>query len=114
MELSAYTHYDGLGLAELVRNGDVTVKELGAAMLAAVERVNPQIKAVIETYAQRVEALSQDHKPEGVFGGVPFLLKDLFQWSCDCQATSEQAFRSGQDSRAKSTHVRTRRQGNVT
>ncbi|MEM7533984.1 MAG: amidase family protein, partial [Chloroflexota bacterium] len=78
--LSAYTHYDGLGLAELVRNGDVTVKELGAAMLAAVERVNPQINAVIETYAQRVEALSQDHKPEGVFGGVPFLLKDLFMY----------------------------------
>ena len=61
MELPAYTHYDGLGLAELVRNGDVTAKELGAAMLAAVERVNPQLNAVIETYAKRVEAIQSSY-----------------------------------------------------
>ncbi|MEM7111078.1 MAG: amidase family protein [Chloroflexota bacterium] len=78
MNLAEYAAYDGLGLAELVRKGEVTAKELGELALTAVSRTNPHINAVIETYADRVEAMSQDDQPVGVFGGVPFMLKDLF------------------------------------
>ncbi|MEM7346247.1 MAG: amidase, partial [Chloroflexota bacterium] len=77
MNLTEYTQYDGLGLADLIKQGDVTAKELGQLFLAAVEAINPQINAVIETYADRIEAMSQDYKPDGPFAGVPFLLKDL-------------------------------------
>lgn len=77
MNLVEYAQYDGLGLAELVRQREVTAKELGRLMLAAVEKINPQINAVIQTYANRVDAMRNDDLPSGPFAGVPFLLKDL-------------------------------------
>ena len=78
MNVAEYAQYDGLGLAELVKKSEVTAKELGKCLLTAVEQVNPQINAVIETYGERVAAMSQDDKPkDGIFAGVPFLLKDL-------------------------------------
>ena len=54
MHLAEYSQYDGLGLAELVRKKEVTCKELGELLLDGVEKVNPQINAVIETYPERV------------------------------------------------------------
>jgi len=77
MNLAEYPKYDGLGLAELVKRGEVTAKALGRLMLAAVEKVNPQINAVIQSYADRVEAMREDEVPDGPFTGVPFLLKDV-------------------------------------
>ena len=49
MNLKEYASYDGLGLAELVRKRDVTPKELAATAAAAIEAVNPQVNAVVET-----------------------------------------------------------------
>lgn len=77
MNLAEYTALDGLGLAGLVKRGEVTAKELGRLMLQAVDRANPHLNAVIETYAFRVEAMSPDFIPAGPFAGVPFLLKDF-------------------------------------
>jgi amidase len=77
MNLAEYAAYDGLGLAELVKRREVTAKELGRLMITAVEKANPQINAVIQTYAGRVEAMCQDYTPTGPFAGVPFLLKDI-------------------------------------
>ncbi|MBI1878015.1 MAG: amidase, partial [Chloroflexi bacterium] len=77
LNLAEYAMYDGLGLAELVKRREVTAKELGHLMLTAVEKVNPQINAVIQTYADRVEAMRDDYIPAGPFAGVPFLLKDI-------------------------------------
>jgi amidase len=77
MDLAEYSRYDGLGLAELVKRRKVTAKELARLFLAAVEKVNPEINAVIETYVERVERLEDSTLPNGPFGGVPFLMKDL-------------------------------------
>jgi amidase len=77
MNLAEYASYDGLGLAELVRAGQVSAAELGLLLLRAVELVNPRINAVIETYPERVAALERGARPDGAFAGVPFLLKDI-------------------------------------
>jgi amidase len=77
MHLTEYAQYDGLGLAELVRRREVSPGELAQLALAAVEAVNPQINAVLETYPERIEALNSKAAPSGPFGGVPFLLKDI-------------------------------------
>jgi len=77
MNLAEYAAYDGRGLADLVKRGEVTAKALGLLMLAAVEKVNPHINAVIQTYADRVEAMRDDYIPIGPLAGVPFLLKDI-------------------------------------
>ena len=44
----AYADYDGLGLAELVRKGEVQPAELVEEAIRRIERVNPQVNAVIE------------------------------------------------------------------
>lgn len=72
-----YTAHDGLGLAALVRSGQVSAAELLDAAIARIERHNPALNAVIRTRydAARVEAAQVD--PQAPFAGVPFLLKDL-------------------------------------
>src|SRR5262245_36994285 len=77
MNLTEYARYDGLGLAELVRTRQISAKELRLLLLAAVDKVNPQINSVIETYPDRVAALDPNVAPNGAFAGVPFLLKDI-------------------------------------
>ena len=76
MNLEEYSRHDGLGLAELVKKGEVTAGELGRLFLEAVEKVNPKINAVIDTYAERIDA-RRGAASTGPFAGVPFLLKDL-------------------------------------
>src|SRR5581483_6798711 len=77
MNLAEYASYDGLGLAELVRTRQASARELAELLLASVERVNPHINAVIETYSERARALDPHAASDGPFAGVPFLLKDI-------------------------------------
>ena len=69
---------DGLGLAELVKNGEVTASELAAQAATAIKAVNPQISGVVEIFEDAVsDATVNGANPEGAFAGLPFLLKDL-------------------------------------
>lgn len=73
-----YTAYDGLGLAELVRQGEVTPAELVETAIAQIERFNPQVNAVIhKLYDDARAATTTGSLPAGPFHGVPFLVKDL-------------------------------------
>lgn len=70
-----YTHYDGLGLAELIAKGDVSAKEVLEAAILRAEKVNPELNAIVTPlYGYALERVDE-HRP-GPFGGVPFLLKD--------------------------------------
>ena len=72
-----YDAYDGLGLAKLIKNGEVKAEEVLEAAIEHLEVRNPLVNAVVTKlydHAQRVIAASL---PEGPFKGVPFLLKDL-------------------------------------
>ena len=77
MKLAEYARYDGLGLADLVRQGQVTSRELGRLALDAVEAVNPTLNCVIQTLPERLVDLRDESVPNGPFKGVPFLIKDL-------------------------------------
>ncbi|MCZ3389826.1 MAG: amidase [Actinomycetia bacterium] len=77
MELHEYAQYDALGLAELVTDGQVSPRELAACAVAAVERVDGILGAVVETYVDRAESLGDDI-PTEPFRGVPTMVKDLF------------------------------------
>jgi len=69
--------FDGLGLAELVRKGDVSADELLDEAIARTERVDPQINAVVVRHDDYARRQIQAGLPQGPFSGVPFLLKDL-------------------------------------
>ena len=77
MRLDEYCTYDATGLAELVRQGDVTAKELATVAAEGVEKLNPTLNAVIEVFHDRVGDLDESSLPDGPFRGVPFFLKDL-------------------------------------
>jgi amidase len=77
MKLSEYSNYDGLGLAELVRKKEVKASELAELAFFGVEKVNPQINAVIEVYQKRIQKADELFVSEAPFCGVPFFLKDL-------------------------------------
>jgi amidase len=72
-----YATYDGLGLAELVRKGEVQPAELVEEAIRRIERVNPQVNAVIEKMYDRASAAVAAGLPDGPFRGVPFLIKDI-------------------------------------
>ena len=66
------------GLAELVRWRQVTPRELAQQAAAAIELVNPSLSAVIEIFADKVaDPFDEGLDPDGIFAGVPFLMKDL-------------------------------------
>ncbi len=71
-----YSSYDGVGLAELVRKGEVTPGELAEAAITRIERHNPQINAVVHQAFDEARAKAAA-LPDGPFRGVPFLVKDL-------------------------------------
>src|SRR5690606_6753756 len=78
MDVAEYAGYDGLGLAELVARKAVSPKELAVTASRAVEIANPAVNAVVELYADRIDALDEAKLGTGPFRGVPFLIKDVF------------------------------------
>ncbi|WP_409239069.1 amidase [Streptomyces sp. PA5.6] len=83
MRVSEYVKYDAVGLAGLVAAGEVTPGELVAAAREAVRVVNPEINAVVETWATDDEPVPGLNAPDpdgpgsAPLAGVPFLIKDL-------------------------------------
>ena len=75
---SEFSDYDGLGLAELVRQKQVKPIELVEEAIERVERLNPRLNAVVAKMYDRARAAAGGEIPGGPFAGVPFLLKDLF------------------------------------
>ncbi len=47
--LDDYSAYDGLGLAELVRAGEVSPEDVLEAAIARIESLNPRLNAVVHT-----------------------------------------------------------------
>ena len=67
MGFAEYGQYDALGLAELVRTGQVTPIELLDEALARVALVNPRINAVIHVMEDKARAAIASGLPEGAF-----------------------------------------------
>jgi Asp-tRNA(Asn)/Glu-tRNA(Gln) amidotransferase A subunit family amidase len=79
MSFDDYESYDALGLAGLVRAGEVKPRELLEAALARAERRNPAVNAIVIPMADEARRVAED-PPAGPFRGVPFLLKDLYAY----------------------------------
>ncbi len=77
MSFKEYDNYDALGLAELVKNKEVSAEELLEEAMQRTEKVDDQINAVVLKHYDEAKAMIKDGLPEGPFTGVPYLLKDL-------------------------------------
>lgn len=72
-----YKQYDALGIAELVRNKEVTIDEVREAAIQEIEAKNPKLNAVIYKMYEEKEVSGSDN----VFYGVPTLTKNIAQES---------------------------------
>lgn len=79
MKFSEYVKYDGLGLAQLIQTKQVSAQELFDIAHTRAQQVNPQLNAIVIPMYEQAQKKSQQYAPQGVFSGVPFLLKDLHQ-----------------------------------
>jgi amidase len=69
--------YDAMGLAGLVRKGEVSAVELLDEEIARLGSVEPKLNAVQIRHDNFARAQIARGLPDGPFRGVPFLLKDL-------------------------------------
>jgi amidase len=92
--IAEYSKFDGLGLAELVRKGDVSAAELAEEAIARIEKHNPALNAVVTKLYEVGRAAAK--KPiDGPFKGVPFLLKDILGDLAGVETRSGSRFISG-------------------
>jgi amidase len=69
---------DATAQAALVRRGAISPRELVEAAIVRLERLNPQMNAVIHPALERaLDRASERTLPDGPFRGVPFLMKDI-------------------------------------
>lgn len=75
MRLEEYARYDGLGLAQLITDKQVTTNELIQTALTGIEKLNPAINAVVQVLDQ--DLISSYQKSSTTpFKGIPFLMKE--------------------------------------
>lgn len=79
------TWLDATASAELVRSGQASPAELVEDAIARIERVNPQLNAVVRDRFEPARKEAAGELPDGPFRGVPMLLKDL-----GCHVAGEQ------------------------
>jgi amidase len=77
MAFTEYADHDGLGLAALVKAGEVSPAELVEAAIERIERHNGVLNAVVHKAYDEARKVAASDLPDGPFKGVPFLIKDL-------------------------------------
>ncbi|HEY5172371.1 MAG TPA: amidase family protein [Acidimicrobiia bacterium] len=68
---------DATAQAELVRSGQASALELVEEAIARVEKMNPELNAVIHPRFDHARDEARGTLPDGPFRGVPLLVKDL-------------------------------------
>ena len=78
MSWDEWTKHDAVALAASVRKGDLTPGDLAAQAAAGIVRTNPALSAVVEVFDDVIaDPVKDGMNPDGVFAGVPLLIKDL-------------------------------------
>jgi amidase len=74
---SEYDQFDGIGIAELVRGGKISAREVCEEAISRAEVLNQKLNAIILPLYDMARETAKGHIPEAPFMGVPFLLKDV-------------------------------------
>lgn len=76
--MTELSQLDATGQAELVRKGDASPLELVDTAINNIEKLNPELNAVIHPLFDSARKAAKGTLPDGPFRGVPTLFKDLF------------------------------------
>lgn len=72
-----YTQCDATELAARVARGEVSPGELVETAISAIERVNPELNAVVHRMYEQAYSVATSALPPGPFRGVPMVVKDF-------------------------------------
>lgn len=111
MKQSDYLRYDGVALADLIRRGEVSAREVCEAAVDRAATVNGRLNAIC--YPQFSDALGQNFPEQAPFAGVPFLLKDLAQEQAGQPCTYGSRALKANIAPQDSEYVRRARQGGL-
>ena len=75
--MNDYLDLDATAMAELVANDEVKPIELVEEAITRIEATNPKVNAVIWRDFEGARAKARGEIADGLFRGVPFLIKDL-------------------------------------
>jgi len=75
--IGVYADSDALRLAELVRHREVTPAELTDIAISLIEALDPKLNAVVIRAFDRARQRAARPPDDGVFAGVPYLLKNI-------------------------------------
>ena len=71
----ALSDLDAVGVAELIRSGDVSAREVTEAAIVRAQNVNPRLNGIqLATFDQALK--DSDRPADGAFSGVPTFVKD--------------------------------------
>jgi amidase len=73
----AFSGYDGIGQAQLVRSKQATALELIDSAIARIEAANPKLNAVVWEMFEHARTRAKGALPAGPLSGAPYLIKDL-------------------------------------
>jgi amidase len=68
---------DATDLAKLIKKKDIQASELIEITIKRIEKINPQLNAIVTPMYDEARKASLGPLSDGPFAGVPFLLKDL-------------------------------------
>ena len=88
MSFKEYEDHDATGLANLIRDKQVSALEVVETAVERIEDRNPELNAVIATLFDEALVQVKQGTPDGPLGGVPFLLKDLNTYCAGLPATN--------------------------
>ncbi len=104
--VNLFVENDALRLAELVRQKEVTPAELTETAIALIEKTDPKLNAVVIRDFERARARASEPPPQGPFGGVPYLLKNIGSGCEGLPLTNSLPFRKDYVSPSDSEMVR--------
>jgi amidase len=92
MNNSDYATLDAIGLAAAIRCGDVSAQEVTDRAIEIIEQMNPALNAVTIANFDNARRYADGELPDTPLAGVPFLLKDVNQFSHDMPTTFSSKF----------------------
>jgi amidase len=101
-----FVESDALGLAERVRQKEVTPAELTETAISLIETLDPKLNAVVIRDFERARTRAGESVPNGPFGGVPYLLKNIGSGCEGLPLTNSLPFRKDYVSRSDNEMVR--------
>ena len=86
---------DAVGLAALIRSGELTAAELAEEAIRRIEAKNPRLNAIVYKAYDQARRRAAGPLPQGPLSGVPFVIKDLFTQHEDFPVTNGSRFLDG-------------------